>query len=71
MGGRRLQLGDRFLLLRRRLGVTQSELGRILGVHRNTIGRAERGGGGKGKELPITRKLREKFIILEHREGGK
>lgn len=59
-----LPISYRFLLLRRRMGVTQSEFGRILGVHRNTIGRVER-------MLPPTRKLREKFIILEHRQRGK
>lgn len=61
----RMSVAERFLLTRRRLGITQTRMAAILGVSRRTIIRAERS-EGKIKTYTLDR-----FRILEKRRREK
>jgi DNA-binding XRE family transcriptional regulator len=61
----RLSLADRFLLLRRHMKLTQTELGKLIGCQRKVIWRVESGTG-----VPM-RKTVELFKILEQRHRGR
>jgi transcriptional regulator with XRE-family HTH domain len=53
---------------RRRLNMTQKELGEALGIHKNSVARMERG------EFPIIRttELAVKFLlVMEIKKGGR
>jgi transcriptional regulator with XRE-family HTH domain len=57
--------GQELRLARRRLGLTQRDLGAKLGLHKNTIARMER------DELPVvkTTELAVRFLLIKKKEG--
>jgi transcriptional regulator with XRE-family HTH domain len=60
--------GKELRRVRRRLKMTQKELGKALGIHKNSVARMERG------EFPIIRttELAVKFLlIMESKKKGK
>jgi DNA-binding XRE family transcriptional regulator len=57
----KITLAERFLLLRRRMRITQSELGHLLEVSRRTINRREKD-RAKTRQATVAR-----FMILEGR----
>lgn len=61
-----LTLAERFLILRRRMHLTQAQLGKLLGVHRRTIWYVERE-KGIGKGTNIRPQVLTRFEILEQR----
>lgn len=57
----RLTIPERFLLTRRRMGLTQQQLAKILRVSRKTVNTVENGG-------TIRRETIERFAVLEKRQ---
>jgi predicted transcriptional regulator len=58
-----LPLSERLLLTRRRMGLTQSGLAKILRVCRETVNRIEKERGWRPEQSTIDR-----FIVLERRQ---
>lgn len=57
----RLTIPERFLLTRRRMGLTQQQLAKILRVSRKTVNTVENGG-------VIRRETIDRFTVLEKRQ---